>query len=587
MTHLKSMRATLAHLNIDAYIIPTADPHGSEYLPVYWQTREWISGFTGSAGTVVLTADHAGLWTDSRYFIQAEQELSDAFTLHRMQTRGPEYLDWILEHLEPGSTVGLDPLLCSIGMLDTITRTLQAKDIQVQSTSDLFTALWSDRPPLPCQPVLEHETIYAGKSRQDKIGILQKTIQQEKGDALLITALDEIAWTLNIRGTDIAYNPLAISYLCLTADETHWFIDAAKLPADLMHKLQKQKIQLHSYESIGEFLRSCSWTTILSDTAITNAYLDALLPEKCAFKHLSSPVAKLKALKNEVEIDNYRNAQKRDGLAMVNFLHWLTDYIQTDQLTELELARKVSQFRSAQPLYQGDSFPPVSAYGPNAALPHYSVSEKNNATLEQKGMYLIDSGGQYADGTTDITRTIALGELSQEEKDDFTRVLKGHIRLSTASFPKGTKGVQLDTLTRIDLWSAGKNFGHGTGHGIGFFLNVHEGPQGISPLTEGSGNVVFEAGMLVTNEPGMYVENKYGIRTENVLHCVEDKAHPGFLRFETLTFCPYDKKLINKDMLTPQEIDWINNYHETVWDLLGPNTCQGVKEWLREATQAL
>ncbi|MGE4290442.1 MAG: aminopeptidase P family protein [Salinivirgaceae bacterium] len=585
---IKSLRTTMASLAIDALIVPTADPHQSEYLPDFWKTRAWLTGFTGSAGTAVITKYHAGLWTDSRYFIQAENELLPPFELHQLKTRTPEYLTWILENLEFDSTLGIDATLFSADEVEYFSSILAIKQIKVLAVGDVFEKLWTNRPPLVSNPVFIHDEAFTGISRVEKIEKVKQHISNKKATHLLLSALDEIAWLLNIRGNDIEFNPVVTCYCLVTSNETLLFIDSNKLSNKILETLKTDGILVQPYEDISQTLQELNNKHVLwCNKAGLNHALFGQINANCNLICEASIVNKLKAIKNPDEINHYKQAQIRDGVAMCNFLHWLENSLLNKQMvSELDAAQQVMFFRQEQKNYMGPSFNPISAYQANAALPHYSATPKNNVRLKPEGIYLIDSGGQYLDGTTDITRTVALGPVTEEQKNDFTLVLKGHIRVATATFPEGTKGIHIDTLARLDLWQQGKDFGHGTGHGIGYFLNVHEGPQGLSPSPQGPGNTILEAGMMLTNEPGFYLKGAYGIRIENVLVCRTAKKK-GFLQFDTMTYCPLDKNLIKTELLDEKEIQWINNYHQSVYQLLNDKLSNELKLWLKEKTSAL
>jgi Xaa-Pro aminopeptidase len=584
---LQQLRDKMKEYKVAAFIIPTTDPHKSEYVPDYWKCREWLTGFTGSAGTAVVTANHAGLWTDSRYFIQAYKQLVPPFLLHRMKTRAPEYIEWLLDHLAVGDKVAIDERLFSASEADSLFQTLRIKQITVLPVGELFQGIWQNRPILSSNPVYIHPGEYVGIETTEKIAKVRSYLKEKKGSEFLITVLDEIAWLLNIRGSDVTYNPFVTSYCLINESETLLFINEVQLSENVMVELERSKIKTVPYFKLVEYLRKLpSNSTILLDKNIVNYQLFSSIPSNCKIISEQSIITKLKAIKTPKEIAHYKEAQIRDGIAMCHFLNWLENEVQTRTLTELEAASKSAFFRQQQPNFVDLSFEPISAYQQNAALPHYSPSEVDQSMLEPKGLYLIDSGGQYLGGTTDITRTIALGTVTQEQIVDFTLVLKGHIRLASACFPIGTRGIQLDTLARLDLWQNGKDYGHGTGHGIGYFLGVHEGPHGFSQAGAGASMVPFEPGMLVTNEPGVYHENKYGIRIENVMVCqtIDFGHNNSFLGFETVTYCPIDKKLIDKSMLTKQETDWINSYHSKVLELLEDHVNGEVLDWLIKNT---
>ncbi len=587
---LEKFRNILKNEHIDAFIIPTSDPHKSEYIADYWKLREWISGFSGSAGTAVITQNHAGLWTDSRYFVQAEKQLHKPFVLHKLKTRGPEYIDWLLKNLNPKYNVGFDPRLFSASEVENLTNRLNTKQIQIVPTSSLFNDIWKNRPPLPNNLIINHDTNFNELTRLQKIEKIRTHIKENDSKQIIISSLDDIAWLLNLRGSDIKYNPVFSAFVLINHNDCYLFVDGKKLTPEAQASLKKDKITIKPYSEIENHLKTDnSLTNIEVDADTINYSIIKSIPQQCKIKLNKSIVTKLKAIKSKIEIGHYKNAQIRDGLAMCNFLHWLDTHIKTDSITEIDAAKKSEEFRSVQDNYMGLSFEVISAYQENAALPHYSPDSEKPVLLKPKGMYLVDSGAQYLDGTTDITRTVALGEITPQQKTDFTLVLKGHIRLATAKFPFGTKGFHLDTLARLDLWQHGKDYGHGTGHGIGYFLNVHEGPQGFSQAQTGTANTVIEPGMLITDEPGIYIEGKYGIRIENVLACVEDNsaAEGKFLKFETVTYCPIDKRLIDIPLLTDNEKHWINSYHKQVYELISPIAPELIQQWLKENTLPL
>ncbi len=586
----QKLREILKKDSINAFIIPTSDPHKSEYIADYWKIREWLTGFSGSAGTAVITQNHAGLWTDSRYFVQAEKQLATPFVLHKLKTRGPEYIDWIVDNLNPKDNVGIDPMLFSASEVENLQNRLGAKQIKIVKTSTLFNKLWLDRPPIPNNQAIIHDKKYNKLTRIEKIEKIRNYIKENGSEQILISLLDDIAWLLNMRGSDVEYNPVFNAFVLLTQNKCYLFIDERKIAPKVYKTLKHDNITIKPYSEIENYLKNTLDNTIIElDTDTINYSILISIQPQCKIKAQKSIITKLKAQKSKIEIDFYKEAQIRDGVAMCNFLHWLSIHIKTDSITEIEAAKKSEEFRSKQKNYMGLSFEVISAYQENAALPHYSANSENHIQLKPKGMYLIDSGAQYVDGTTDITRTVALGEVTDEQKTDFTLVLKGHIRLATAKFPHGTKGFHLDTLARLDLWEQGKDYGHGTGHGIGYFLNVHEGPQGFSQAQTGPGSTIIEPGMLITNEPGVYIEGKYGIRIENVLTCVEDDTtlNGKFLKFETVTYCPIDKNLIDTTLLNEKEKQWINSYHKEVYALLSPIVPKLIQQWLKKNTMPL
>jgi len=586
MTTIERIKDILKKKNIDALIIPTSDPHKSEYIPDYWKIRSFVTGFTGSAGTAVITQQHAGMWTDSRYFIQAEKQLIKPFVLHKLKTRQPEYITWLTENLNQGQTVGIDANLFSVSEYNFFEKELSKKQISLINTGDLFEELWTDRPALSTDKIFIHDEKFTGFSCVEKIETIQTHLFETNTECIIISALDDIAWILNLRGNEIDYNPVFTAFLTVSKTDTNLFVDNKKLTCEIIDKLKNDKVTVNEYSDISSYFKKSEFKSIEIDSYSLNYAVANSIPASCEIKQESSFTAQLKAIKTDKEIAHYKNAQIRDGVAMCNFLCWLQNTVKTEMITELDAAKKSAEFRKQQNNFAGLSFEPISAYMENAALPHYSPDKENPVFLELFGMYLIDSGAQYFDGTTDITRTVPLGNVTQEQKTDFTFVLKGHIRLATAKFPYGTKGFHLDTLARFDLWQNGKDFGHGTGHGIGYFLNVHEGPQGFSQLHQGTASTVIEPGMLITNEPGIYIEGKHGIRIENVLACVKN-SKTGFLEFETVTYCPIDIDLIDADILTTDERDWINKYHAKVYELISPHVDGDVLHWLVSKTQEI
>ena len=584
-----SLRGQMAMTGIDAFIIPSADPHLSEYLADHFKFRQWISGFTGSAGTVVITQEEAGLWTDSRYFIQAEKELEGSeINLFKQGMPGvPSFQDWLVSKLPAGSVVGIDGRTFSADEASKLSKLLKKNDIRFDSTARLQDIVWEGRPSIPESDVFELDVKYAGVSRKEKIEQVRKMMKQKGATHYIVCTLDEIAWFLNLRGNDVEYNPVFYSYLVISQNSINLFIDPHKITATIGRKLADDEIKVSLYEDFYQYLNNIpSLSNVLIDMQKVNYAVVASLPGTVKPVRERSIITDLKGIKNKTEIEGMKNCHVRDGAAMVKFLYWLDNNIGKTEITEISAADKLRSFRQEQENYLGDSFNTISAYGPNAALPHYSTSEKNNAALQPEGFYLVDSGGQYYDGTTDITRTVVLGELTEEQKRDFTLVLKGHIDLSLAVFPKGTRGVHLDILARGAMWKYGINYGHGTGHGVGHLLNVHEGPQSIRPQDNG---IEVEKGMITSNEPGIYKESRHGIRTENLMLTVKaDETEFGtFYAFEPITVCPVDTRAVIKDMLNEEELNWLNEYHSMVYKKLKGYLNEGEQKWLKERTKPL
>lgn len=587
---LAALRQEMAESRLDAYIIPSQDPHQSEYVADYWKTRAWISGFTGSAGVVVITAGHAGLWTDSRYFLQAEAELSGSpFVLHRLKVpHMPEHIDWLLETLPAACTVGCDGSVFSVSQIRNLAQRLEARQIEVVHQEGLVGRIWANRPPLPRDEAFELDLAYAGKSRAEKLSLIR---QGMKGRPFyLVATLDDIAWALNIRGADVDYNPVCISYLAIGQKKAYWFVHEKKAGAALRQALEKDGIEVRPYEAIESFLEELSGLQpVLYDPASTSVNLYELLePEQwVASKNLIRP---LKAIKNETEIRNIRHAMRKDGVALLRLFRWLEAELKQRPVSEYELAQQLAACRQEQGNYFGESFAAIVGYGSNGAIVHYKPEADACAQIRPEGILLLDSGGQYLEGTTDITRTITLSEPTPEQRRHYTLVLKGNIALSGAVFPEGTTGVQLDILARQHLWREGLNYGHGTGHGVGYFLNVHEPPQGFTPNPKGErGESPVLPGMLTSNEPGYYKAGEYGIRIENLELCIEDKTTEDgrFFRFEAVTLFPISLSLADLGMLTEEERAWLNDYHRRVFHELAPLLTDEEKEWLAAKCQAV
>ncbi|MDR1981153.1 MAG: aminopeptidase P family protein [Tannerellaceae bacterium] len=584
------LREAMKKVGIDAYIIPSSDPHMSEYVPERWKSRQWLSGFTGSAGTLVVTAGKAGLWTDSRYFLQATGQLEDTgIDLYRMALpETPTVTDFILYELKKGSTVGLDGQTYSAADARTLTNVLNKRGLALNTSVDLIDDIWKDRPPAPQSKLFELPVGMAGRSVRDKLDEVNNRLLHAGADCLVLCALDEIAWTFNIRGNDVAYNPVVVSYAFVSENETVLFIHPGKLTPDISGRLKKEGVALAGYTEIAPYLsRLPEGTRIFVDMNRTNAALFHAIPSGCDVIEGITPANRLKSIKNETEIEGFRHALVKDGVALTRFYIWLERQMATGgMVTELSAAEKLTSLRAGQPLYISDSFNTISGYAGHGAIVHYNATPETDATLKPEGLFLMDSGGQYMDGTTDITRTVCLGEPIEAMKKDFTRVLKGHICLAKCKFPAGTRGSQLDILARKALWDSGIQYMHGTGHGIGHCLNVHEGPQSIR-MEENP--VVLQPGMVLSNEPGMYRINEYGIRTENMMAVREDSEteYGKFLSFETLTLCYMDTRLVMASMLSVRERLWLNNYHQTVYEKLSPHLAKEEAEWLKGKTKEI
>ena len=585
---IHALRMTFRPNNIKAFIIPSTDPHLSEYVAPYWMSREWISGFTGSAGTAVILMDKAGLWTDSRYFLQAKKELEGSgITLYKeMLPETPSITKFLCQNLKPGESVSIDGKMFSVQQVEQKKEDLAPYQLQVNLFGDPLKNIWKDRPSMPDAPAFIYDVKYAGKSCGEKVAAIRTELKKKGIFALFLSSLDEIAWTLNLRGSDVHCNPVIVSYLLVTQDEVVYFISPEKITQEVNEYLQEQQVSLRKYDEAESFLNSFTGENILIDPKKTNYAIYSAINPACKVVRGESPVTLLKAIRNEQEIAGIHHAMQRDGVALVKFLKWLEASVLSGKETELSVDRKLHEFRAAQPLYMGESFDTIAGYKEHGAIVHYSATEESDVTLQSKGFLLLDSGAQYLDGTTDITRTIALGELTEEEKTDYTLILKGHIALAMAKFPAGTRGAQLDVLARMPIWSHGMNFLHGTGHGVGHFLSVHEGPQSIR-MNENP--IVLQPGMVTSNEPGVYKAGSHGIRTENLTLVCKDKEgmFGEYFKFETITLCPICKKGIIKEMLTAEEVKWFNDYHRTVYEKLSPSLNEEEKKWLLEATKAI
>ena len=587
---IAQLRMMMRSRGWDAVLLTGSDPHGSEYPAERWKCVQWLTGFTGEAGDVVVTLDHAGLWTDTRYFIQAVQQLEGTgVELHKM--RVPEQVpipEWIKQKFagENEVYIALDGLCVDAGFAREIKSGLNAGGAacHLVSIPNLIDAIWPDRPGIPQTPIF---TVDPGESRIERLGRLRDWIAEKGVDYVLLSSLDDIAWTLDVRASDIEYNPLVISFLLVGAESADWFVLKDEIEDEGSEKtfaeLREDGIFLRYYEEAEIALSEVDGSVA---AAGLNYHLSSLIgPSRLV--EMPSPVQAWKAVKNSIEIGGMRDSHLQDGIAMVRFLHWLERCISNDRaISEWDAAVKLGQLRAEIPGYQGDSFETISAYGPSAALPHYITPKSGAPILEARGLYLCDSGGQYLNGTTDITRTWALGPCSKLEMEDYTLVLRGHIGLARAVFPAGTPGCRLDALAREPLWACQRNFGHGTGHGVGWFLGVHEGPQDIRQNLNPAG---FAAGMIVSDEPGIYREGLFGIRHENLLLCVPAGTNDfgDWLRFEPLTLCPFDTEPLIEGMLTPDEREWLNDYHEMVYGRLSPYLDASDAEWLREKTVAI
>lgn len=585
---IAALRSAMKDVNVKAYIIPTSDPHMSEYPAACWKYREWISGFTGSAGTIVITDKKAGLWTDSRYFLQAEAQLEGTgIDLYKLMLQGtPSIAQFLSMELEEGDTVALNGLTYSVTDAQNLESSLKKKGINLNCNLSLIDPIWKDRPCIPDSPIFEMPVELSGKSSEDKLLEINNMLHQAGADCTILSALDEVAWTCNIRGTDVSYNPVAISYAFVSNNENVLFINPKKIPAEIADNLKKEGWILADYGKLFDYLAKLPENCrVFLDCGRTNVAIYNALPKSAVVIDGISPANHLKSIKNETEIKGFRSAVVKDGVAMTKFFYWLEKQMEAgEKVTELSAAHKVSEFRSEQALYVMDSFAPISSYGAHGAVVHYSPTPETDIELKPDSLYLLDSGAQYLDGTTDITRTIALcKEPTEQMKKDFTRTLKGTIGIAKCKFPAGIRGCLVDAFARKALWDAGINYLHGTCHGIGHCLNVHEGPQSIR-MEENP--VILEPGMVMSDEPAMYRTGEYGIRTENMvlIHKDSETEYGTFLGFETLTLCYIDTRLIVVSMLSAREHAWINKYHQQVYEELSPYLNEEEKAWLKEKT---
>lgn len=586
---LSLLRGKMKENNIDAYIIPSSDPHISEYLPARYQCISWISGFTGSAGTLVITADFAGLWTDSRYFVQANEELvGSGFELVPLKKQGaPEFIAWIANNLPENSTVAFDGQLASVLLVQSLQTILSPLGFKLDGSIDFLQDIWKDRPELPVAKAYLLGTPEVGASVKQKVEQIRKQMKEMRADYHLISSLDDVAWVLNIRGADVPCNPVVLAFVMISQDAVQLYIDTDKLTQNDQNALSDIGVQVVNYNSVYTNLAKLNTSsTILVDTKKTCFAIYKAIPEGVSKVEDMNPSTMLKAVKNEVEIAHTRNAMIKDGVALTKFFKWLEENVSNGDLTEISIAEKLRQLRSQQEGFVDVSFDTIAGYLEHGALPHYKANSKSNFTLRNQGLLLIDSGGQYRDGTTDITRVVSLGQITEHEKQDYTIVLKGMIEGSMAVFPAGTCGYQIDAITRRPIWETLRNYGHGTGHGVGFFLNVHEGPH---VFNSSNVNIPIQEGMITSIEPGLYREGKYGIRIENLVltHTLDQNEFGEFYNFETLTLCYIATDLIDVRYLEDKHIVWINQYNKLVFDRLSPNLDAQESEWLAQKTKAI
>lgn len=587
---VSKLRDSMIAKGLDAYIIPSTDPHISEYVGDRWKSKMWISGFTGSVATFVVTKNKSGLWVDSRYWLQSEEELKGTeIEVFKLGMEGvPNFTDWLVGELSENQTVAYDGFCIPYG-LDKQWRSLfNYWSINVNSSYDLINEVWGDRPEIPKDKIFTQKLEYAGLSREDKLQKVREQMHNKGVDVHIIASLDDNCWLLNIRGRDVAYNPVAYCYSIITQDNIELYIYDEKVDADVKNELSNSGISIHNYDDIYNAVKNIqAGLKVYIDPARINSGLTDMIPATCQIVTGMNFSTMMKAVKNNTELQGMRRAMQRDCIAMVKFQYWLEHNIETENISELSAMAKIKATRAESNLFFGESFGTIAGYKGNGAIVHYGSSEETNVKLERDCFFLFDSGGQYYDGTTDITRMYYLGnKATDEEMIDYTLVLKGHISLNLAKFPSNTRGSQLDILARHGLWQRMLNYGHGTGHGVGCFMNVHEGPQNIR-MDENP--VTLVPGMIISNEPGMYRTGKYGIRIENLVNVIEagESEFGKFYTFEVLTLCPIDKKPIKKELLNEEEINWFNNYHKRVFDSVKDDLSPDLREWLADKTSPL
>ena len=591
---IENIRDLMKEKNIYAYIVPSSDYHQSEYVGDYFKSREFMSGFTGSAGTLIISMDEAGLWTDGRYFIQAENELKDSgIKLFKMGEEGvPTIEEYLLEKLPKNSTLGFDGRVMSVKEGQSLANKLAFKGINIEYKYDLVNDIWEDRCSLPTEKAFLLGTEYSGESFSDKLSRIRAVMKEKKATTHILASLDDIAWLFNIRGRDVKSNPVVLSYAVITIDSVYLFIDKNKIGKDIRAELSKENVQIKGYEEVYEFIKNIDENeVVLIDTSKVNYAIYNNIPSNVQKIEERNPSILFKSIKNEIELKNIRNSHIKDGVAFTKFMYWLKNNIGKIEITEISATQKLEEFRREQDKFIEPSFSTIAAYKDHAAMMHYSATEESNYKLEPRDLFLVDSGGQYFDGTTDITRTIALGPIPENVRKDFTNVVRGMIRLSKAKFLYGCRGYNLDILARGPLWEEGVDYKCGTGHGIGFVLNVHEGPNGFrwKVREDIDDSCILEEGMVTTNEPGVYVENSHGIRIENeiVIRKAEKNEYGQFMDFEVITFAPIDLDAIDESLILKDEKVYLNNYHKQVYDKISPYLNEEEKQWLKTYTREI
>lgn len=590
---LNALRILMKEKKIDAYLVATDDFHGSEYVGDYFKCRKYITGFTGSAGTAIITQDMAGLWTDGRYFIQAADQLRDTtIELFKSGEPGvPTVHQFLNDKLQEGMCLGFDGRTVSAREAEELQELLQEKHITFSVNDDLIGEIWEDRPVLSCEPVMELDIRWTGKSRADKIAEIREQMKAKEADTFILTSLDDIAWLLNIRGNDIHCCPVVLSYLVMMENELRLYANAAAFSEEIRSNLEADGVKIYPYDDVYSYVQTISSDKkVLLSRANVNSRLVSNIPSEVTILDEPNLTLLPKAVKNKTEMENERIAHIKDGIAVTKFIHWLKKNVTRTTITELSAAEKLYQFRSEQEHFLGDSFDPIIAYGTHAAIVHYSATEATDIPLEARGMVLADTGGHYLEGTTDITRTIVLGPVTAKEKKFFTAVLRGNLNLAAAKFKYGCTGLNLDYLARGPLWELGEDYNHGTGHGVGYLLNVHEGPNSFRwKNLPGNPAPVLEEGMITSDEPGYYLENEFGIRHENLVLCkkAEKTSFGQFMCFEPLTMVPFDLEGINPEEMTERERKLLNDYHQKVYTTISPYLDEEEKEWLKQATREI
>ena len=591
---IENIRDLMKEKNIYAYIVPSSDYHQSEYVGDYFKSREFMSGFTGSSGTLIISMDEAGLWTDGRYFIQAEQELKDSgIKLFKMGEEGvPTIEEYLLEKLPKNSTLGFDGRVMSVKEGQSLANKLAFKGINIEYKYDLVNDIWEDRCSLPTEKAFLLGVEYSGEGFSDKLSRIRAVMKEKKATTHILASLDDIAWLFNIRGRDVKSNPVVLSYAVISIDSVYLFIDKNKIGEDIRAELSKENVQIKGYEEVYEFIKNIDENeVVLIDTSKVNYAIYNNIPSNVQKIEERNPSILFKSIKNEIELKNIRNSHIKDGVAFTKFMYWLKNNIGKIEITEISATQKLEAFRREQDKFIEPSFSTIAAYKDHAAMMHYSATEESNYKLEPRDLFLVDSGGQYFDGTTDITRTIALGPIPENVRKDFTNVVRGMIRLSKAKFLYGCRGYNLDILARGPLWEEGVDYKCGTGHGIGFVLNVHEGPNGFrwKVREDIDDSCILEEGMVTTNEPGVYVENSHGIRIENeiVVRKAEKNEYGQFMDFEVITFAPIDLDAIDESLILKDEKVYLNNYHKQVYDKISPYLNEEEKQWLKTYTREI